>query len=250
MKTALIGLQQARAARYETAADTRASPNRASPPSKAASPTASPPWPPVIQAQKDLAQNRDAEIQAMANYTHAKIAFDLALGRTLDVNHISLEEAIAEPGTVANPSSPIRSPPRAAKRSCEMESRAQIPRPALPRHPARRADAAFLRRTGPRFGSFDPQPLSRPQTVPAVRLYNSEAPRHPALRAGKLYLTVQRTRSPSRWRIISAWKSISRYGPLLAQTGPPAARAGAAARCAACRAPAPQVSSVNMPASA
>jgi len=29
----------------------------------------------------------------MANYTHAKISFDQALGRTLDVNHISIEEA-------------------------------------------------------------------------------------------------------------------------------------------------------------
>jgi hypothetical protein len=31
----------------------------------------------------------------MANYTHAKIAFDLAMGRTLEVNHISMEEALA-----------------------------------------------------------------------------------------------------------------------------------------------------------
>jgi hypothetical protein len=30
----------------------------------------------------------------MANYTHAKIAFDFAMGRTLDVNHISMEEAV------------------------------------------------------------------------------------------------------------------------------------------------------------
>ena len=29
----------------------------------------------------------------MANYTHAKISFDQALGRTLEVNHISIEEA-------------------------------------------------------------------------------------------------------------------------------------------------------------
>ena len=29
----------------------------------------------------------------MANYTHAKIAFDQALGRTLEVNHVSIEEA-------------------------------------------------------------------------------------------------------------------------------------------------------------
>ena len=48
----------------------------------------------VIQAQRDLANDEDAEVQAMANYTHAKIAFDLAMGRTLDVNHISMQEAV------------------------------------------------------------------------------------------------------------------------------------------------------------
>jgi outer membrane protein TolC len=49
----------------------------------------------VIQAQKDLAQGQDSEVQAMANYTHAQIAFDMAMGRTLEVNHISMEEALA-----------------------------------------------------------------------------------------------------------------------------------------------------------
>jgi outer membrane protein TolC len=49
----------------------------------------------VIQAQKDLAQYQSAEVQAMANYTHAKIAFDQAVGRTLDVNHIAFEEAVS-----------------------------------------------------------------------------------------------------------------------------------------------------------
>jgi hypothetical protein len=29
----------------------------------------------------------------MANYTHAKIAFDEAMGRTLEANHVSLDEA-------------------------------------------------------------------------------------------------------------------------------------------------------------
>jgi hypothetical protein len=31
----------------------------------------------------------------MANYTHAQIAFDQALGRTLEVNHITLSEAMS-----------------------------------------------------------------------------------------------------------------------------------------------------------
>jgi hypothetical protein len=31
----------------------------------------------------------------MANYTHAKIGFDEAMGRTLEVNRVSMEEAVA-----------------------------------------------------------------------------------------------------------------------------------------------------------
>jgi outer membrane protein len=49
----------------------------------------------VVQSQRDLATNQTAEIQSIANYTHAKIAFDQALGQTLDVNHVSIEEATA-----------------------------------------------------------------------------------------------------------------------------------------------------------
>ena len=49
----------------------------------------------VVQSQRDLATNQTAEIQSIANYTHAKIAFDQALGQTLEVNHVSIEEATA-----------------------------------------------------------------------------------------------------------------------------------------------------------
>ncbi len=48
----------------------------------------------VIQDQRDLATSQSTEVQAMANYTHARISFDQALGNTLDVNHISLDEAM------------------------------------------------------------------------------------------------------------------------------------------------------------
>jgi outer membrane protein TolC len=92
VKTSVIGLQQART-RYQTAVDTRvlaeqSLKNEQSRFQYGVSTVAL-----VIQAQKDLATNQDAEVQAMANYTHAKIAYDFALGRTLDVNHISMEEA-------------------------------------------------------------------------------------------------------------------------------------------------------------
>ncbi len=102
VKNAVIGLQQARA-RYETAVATRtlaqqtleAEQNRF----KFGESTIAT----VVQAQRDLATDQSAEIQAMANYTHARVAFDEAVGQTLDVNGISMEEAAA--GQVARQSS-------------------------------------------------------------------------------------------------------------------------------------------------
>lgn len=94
VKTALIGVQQARA-RYETAVDTRKLGEQSLKDEQnrfqhgVSSVTL------VIQAQRDLANDEDSEVQAMANYTHAKIAFDMAMGRTLDVNHVSMQEAVA-----------------------------------------------------------------------------------------------------------------------------------------------------------
>lgn len=102
VKNAVIGLQQARA-RYETAVAARklaqealdAEQNRF----KFGVSTVSL----VVQAQRDLAVDQSAEVQGMANYTHARIAFDDAVGQTLDVNHISMEEAAS--GHVARLSS-------------------------------------------------------------------------------------------------------------------------------------------------
>jgi outer membrane protein TolC len=48
----------------------------------------------VIQDQRDLATSESSETQAMANYTHARITFDQAVGRTLEVNGIALDEAL------------------------------------------------------------------------------------------------------------------------------------------------------------
>ncbi len=94
VKTAMIGLQQARA-RYETAVDTRklAEQSLKDEDNRFQHGVSSVTL--VIQAQRDLANDEDAEVQAMANYTHAKIAMDMAMGRTLDVNHISMQEAVA-----------------------------------------------------------------------------------------------------------------------------------------------------------
>ena len=49
----------------------------------------------VVQDQQTLASAQSTEQQALANYSHARISFDQAMGTTLDVNSISLNEALA-----------------------------------------------------------------------------------------------------------------------------------------------------------
>ncbi len=57
----------------------------------------------VVLDQQTLSAAESTETQALANYSHARIAFDASLGTTLALNHISLEEAMR--GTVARKSS-------------------------------------------------------------------------------------------------------------------------------------------------
>jgi outer membrane protein TolC len=94
VKTALIGLQQARA-RYETAVDTRVLSEQSLEAENKRFQAGVGSVALVMQAQKDLATTQDAEVQAMANFTHAQIFFDQAMGRTLEVNHISMQEAVS-----------------------------------------------------------------------------------------------------------------------------------------------------------
>ena len=47
----------------------------------------------VIQFQTFLAQARSTEVAAKGAYAKARIALERALGRTLDVNHVSVREA-------------------------------------------------------------------------------------------------------------------------------------------------------------
>ena len=56
----------------------------------------------VVTDQQNLSTAESAETQAIANYSHARIAFDQAMGTTLEVNHISLSEALS--GKVSRPS--------------------------------------------------------------------------------------------------------------------------------------------------
>jgi len=92
VKNAVIGLQQARA-RYETAVATRSLAQQTLEAEQNRFRFGESTIATVVQAQRDLAGDQSAEVQSMANYTHAKVAFDEAVGQTLDVNNISLQEA-------------------------------------------------------------------------------------------------------------------------------------------------------------
>lgn len=92
VKNAVIGLEQARA-RYETAVATRALAQQTLEAEENRFKFGESTIARVVQSQRDLATDQGAEVQAMANYTHQRIAFDQAVGQTLEVNGISMEEA-------------------------------------------------------------------------------------------------------------------------------------------------------------
>ena len=102
VRNAMVGLQQARA-RYETAVATRVLAQQTLEAEQMRFKFGESTIATVVQAQRDLAADQTNEIQSMANYTHARNSFDEAIGQTLEVNHISMEEA--ESGRVARPSS-------------------------------------------------------------------------------------------------------------------------------------------------
>jgi outer membrane protein TolC len=66
----------------------------------------------VVQDQQTLAAAQSTDQQSLANYSHARIAFDQAMGTTLEANHVSIEEALS--GKVSQPSElPATLPPAA-----------------------------------------------------------------------------------------------------------------------------------------
>jgi outer membrane protein TolC len=93
VQNAVIGLQQARA-RYQSASKSRELQEQTLSGDQRRYALGASTVFQVIQDQRDLASSQSGEVQAMANYTHARIAFDQALGTTLEVNHISLDEAL------------------------------------------------------------------------------------------------------------------------------------------------------------
>jgi outer membrane protein len=56
----------------------------------------------IVLDQQNLASAESSQVQALASYSHARIGLDQALGRTLEANNISFDEALA--GTIARPS--------------------------------------------------------------------------------------------------------------------------------------------------
>jgi outer membrane protein TolC len=101
VQNAVIGLQQARV-RYDSASKSRELQEQTLAGDRRRYALGAATVFQVIQDQRDLATSQSTEVQAMANYTHARISFDQALGTTLDVNHISLDEAMR--GRVAHES--------------------------------------------------------------------------------------------------------------------------------------------------
>ncbi|HWE49527.1 MAG TPA: TolC family protein [Bryobacteraceae bacterium] len=108
VQNALIGLQQARA-RYDASVEGRILAQQTYDGDKKKYDLGAGTPYQVIQDQRDLASSQSSEVQAMANYSHARIAYDQALGKTLEVNHVSMDEAIQ--GKVSTPPSPIPANP-------------------------------------------------------------------------------------------------------------------------------------------
>jgi outer membrane protein TolC len=93
VQNAMIGLQQARA-RYEASVQGRILSQQTFDGDKKKLDLGATTSYQVVQDQRDLSTAQSSEAESLANYTHAQIALDQALGRTLEVNHISLEEAM------------------------------------------------------------------------------------------------------------------------------------------------------------
>jgi outer membrane protein TolC len=97
VRNAVIGLQQAQV-RYQTAVQTRELAEETLTAEQRKYQLGSSSNALVIQAQRDVVTAESEEVQSMANYTHARIAFEQALGITLERNNITMSEAAS--GTV------------------------------------------------------------------------------------------------------------------------------------------------------
>jgi outer membrane protein TolC len=100
VQNAVIGLQQARA-RYDAAVKARVLAQQTLDADQKKLALGAGTSYQVVQDQRDLASAQSSEIQSVANYSHARIAVDQALGTTLEVNNVSVSEAMSGHVTAA-----------------------------------------------------------------------------------------------------------------------------------------------------
>ncbi len=101
VQNAVIGLQQARA-RYDSAVKARILQQQTLEADQKKYTLGASTVFQVVQDQQTLATAQSTEIQALANFSHAQISFDQAMGTTLEVNNVSIAEALS--GHVGRPS--------------------------------------------------------------------------------------------------------------------------------------------------
>ena len=101
VQNALVGLEQARA-RYDAAAKARVLQEQTLAGDRRRFELGAAIAYQVVTDQRDLASAESAEVQSMANYTHARIALEQAIGTSLEVNQVSVSEALQ--GSVSQPS--------------------------------------------------------------------------------------------------------------------------------------------------
>jgi outer membrane protein len=94
VQNAVIGLQQARS-RYDSAVKARVLQQQTLDADRKRYTLGASTVFQVIQDQQSLAAAETTEVESLANYSHARIAFDQALGTTLEINHISIDEALS-----------------------------------------------------------------------------------------------------------------------------------------------------------
>jgi outer membrane protein TolC len=107
VQNALIGLQQSRA-RFEAAQKARILQERTLEAEQKKFNLGASTIFLVVQAQRDLALARSLEITSQNNYVKAKVELDRAVGRTMQENSISIEEAFT--GRVSRPADPLPPP--------------------------------------------------------------------------------------------------------------------------------------------
>jgi outer membrane protein TolC len=94
VQNAVIGLQQARI-RYESAVKARILQRQTVDADRKKHNAGAATVFQVVEDQQSLASAESSETEALANYSHSRIAFDQAMGTTLEVNHVSIAEALS-----------------------------------------------------------------------------------------------------------------------------------------------------------